>query len=106
MTTSPNPGDLRVWHIPQVPGKPFRVAVATVEEGRRLCSVLADYDLFQYRNRIKPDYCNVNGVEMFEGEVDGWCDVDPDICYSTDGLKNRVYCGAPIGDCEHTRGRS
>ncbi|HID1832212.1 TPA: hypothetical protein ACXGMM_000834 [Escherichia coli] len=34
---------LRVWHIPQVPMKPFIVEVASVEEGVRLMDALADY---------------------------------------------------------------
>ncbi|EEX0791949.1 superinfection exclusion protein [Escherichia coli] len=57
---------LRVWHIPQVPMKPFIVEVASVEDGVRLMDALADYDAFQYDNNIKPDYCNVNGLEMWD----------------------------------------
>ena len=69
----PKEGDLCVWWIPQVPGKPFRVAVASIPEGRRLCEILAAYDDFQYRNHVKPDYCNSGGVTRFEdGE---WCDI-------------------------------
>lgn len=56
---------LRVWHIPQVPMKPFIVEVASVEEGVRVMDTLADYDAFQYDNNIKPDYCNANGLEMW-----------------------------------------
>lgn len=63
---------LRVWHIPQIPMKPFRVDVKDVEEGKKLLNVLADYDLFQLENHIKPDYSNASGLEIFEdGE---WCD--------------------------------
>ncbi|ENL5622924.1 superinfection exclusion protein, partial [Escherichia coli] len=57
---------LRVWHIPQVPMKPFIAEVASVEEGVRLMGALADYDAFQYDNNIKPDYCNANGLEMWD----------------------------------------
>ena len=71
-------GDLRVWWIPQVPGKPFTVPVASLEEGKKLCSVLADYDAFQFKNKIKPDYCNAGGVSRYEDNGDGpeWCDFD------------------------------
>lgn len=66
------PGALRVWHIPQVPGKAFRVPVASVDEAKVLLRALAQYDLFQYENRVKPDYCNAQGLEVFEdGE---WCE--------------------------------
>lgn len=57
---------LRVWHIPQVPMKAFTVDVLSVEEGVRLMGILADYDAFQYDNNIKPDYCNANGLQMFD----------------------------------------
>ncbi|MFM1254739.1 superinfection exclusion protein [Yersinia enterocolitica] len=56
----------RVWHIPQVPMKSFQVEVASVEEGVRMMNALADYDLFQYKNYIKPDYCNMNGLQMWD----------------------------------------
>ena len=49
---------LKVWWIPQIPMKAFEVLVPSVEEGRKLCDVLAQYDAFQFDNKIKPDYCN------------------------------------------------
>lgn len=74
-------GALRVWHIPQIPGKPFRVPVASPEDAQRVLGLLADYDLFQFKNKIKPDYCNAQGLEVYEadggeGEPDWceWCD--------------------------------
>lgn len=57
---------LRVWHIPQVPMEPFYVEVSSVEEGARMINALADYDLFQFEKNIKPDYCNMNGLEMWD----------------------------------------
>ena len=72
-------GDLRVWWIPQVPGQPFHVPVASVAEARLLVDALAAYDAFQYRNRIKPDYSNAGGLEVFEdGEWCEWSDEDGD----------------------------
>ena len=82
--TSPKEGDLRVWHIPQVPMKPFFVAVASIEEGKRICEILADYDLFQYRNKIKPDYASAQGISVYREDLDGelgepgWIDVEED----------------------------
>lgn len=77
MSTTKTLDDLRrfrVWHIPQVPGKPFRVELkamrngpAMIREAGRLIQLLADYDLFQYENRIKPDYASASGLEVFEG---------------------------------------
>ena len=70
----PTEGSLRVWWCPQVPCNTFFVSVATKEEGERICEVLASYDMFQLVNRIKPDYCNTGGIQVFEdGE---WLDCE------------------------------
>lgn len=65
-------GDLRVWHIPQVPGKPFRIDVKSVEDAKMILPILWDYDIFQFENHIKPDYCNVSGLEEYDGKE--WCE--------------------------------
>lgn len=78
------PGDLRVWWIPQVPGKCFYVPVSSVEEAAKLLFVLADYDLFQYKNKIKPDYCNAGGLQVWT--EDAWKE---DI---GDGLEKSDWC--------------
>ena len=75
--TNPKENDLSVWWVPQVPGKPFRAPVPSVEAGAMLLTVLAEYDAFQYINSIKPDYCNAGGLTMFEdGEWVDWQDED------------------------------
>ena len=82
MSTEPKEGDLRVWWIPQIPMKPFCVDVDSLAEGRKLRTVLADYDLFQYEHNIKSDYSNVGGTHRYEdgdgsGNLD-WFDVEED----------------------------
>lgn len=67
---------LRVWHIPQVPGKQFYVYVDTIEEGKKVMDILAAYDLFQLENRIKPDFTNVQGLQMYEESENDWIDWD------------------------------
>ena len=69
----PKQGDLRVWWIPQVPGKPFYVNVSSVKEAGFLMDTLARYDAFQYENNIKPDYCNVGGLQEYRPDC-----IDPD----------------------------
>jgi len=65
-------GTLRLWWIPQVPMEPFHVFVKNYEEALLLIRVLANYDLFQFENRVKPDYSNAGGLEVWEdGE---WCE--------------------------------
>ena len=65
---SPKQGDLRVWWIPQIGmrGPSFHVPVASPAEAKKILDVLADYDLYQLANRIKPDYSNVGGLECFQ----------------------------------------
>jgi len=75
MVLPKEPFRLRVWWIPQVPMKAFRVDVKTIDEAKLLLKTLAQYDLFQYENNIKPDYCNTGGLETFEdGDWCEWCD--------------------------------
>lgn len=54
---------LRVSHFPQVPCKEFNVEVSSIEEAKKIMDVLAEYDLFQYENRIKGDYANMTVFE-------------------------------------------
>lgn len=74
----PYPYPLRVWWILQVPSNnPFRVPVKDVFEAKLLMETLANYDLYQLKNNIKPDYSNAGGVEMLEdGEWTDFCDED------------------------------
>ena len=79
-------GDLRVWWIPQLSMEAFLVPVDSPNEGALLLRVLANYDRFQYENRIKPDYSNAGGLQVFEDgdwcewedadgrDIDGWAD--------------------------------
>lgn len=80
----PKHGELRVWWIPQISGKPFRVPVASVLEARLLYDALAAYDAFQLANRIKGDYANAGGLEFFDAHDDhdgpdgSWCEWECD----------------------------
>jgi len=65
-------GDLQVWWVPQIPmSNTFIVDVSSVEEGAKLMRVLADYDRYQFDNRIKPDYCNAGGLRRWCDDSDG-----------------------------------
>ncbi len=67
---------LRVWWIPQAGAteEAFYVPVDTVEEGKKIMDMLAAYDAFQLQNRIKPDYCNTGGVQMWNEDESEWED--------------------------------
>lgn len=64
-------GDLRVWHIPQVPMEAFRWKVKTPEEAVALMDALAAYDDFQLANDVKPDYASAAGLEEYVSEGPG-----------------------------------
>lgn len=71
-------GNLRFWWIPQLGMDATYIRpVASMEQAVLLSDAFADYDLFQLKNHIKPDYCNAGGLAVFEdGE---WCEwYDPD----------------------------
>lgn len=71
-TTNPPPmkiGDLQVWWMPQVPMEEmFIVDVGSVVEGVKVMDILADYDKFQFENRIKSDYANCGGIRSWCGD--------------------------------------
>jgi len=65
-------GQLQVWWIPQVPmSNPFTVDVKNIDEAKLLLDALANYDLYQFENKIKPDYCNVGGLRTWDENSDG-----------------------------------
>jgi hypothetical protein len=70
-------GQLQVWWIPQVPMEPFLVNVDSVQEAALICTALANYDIFQFENGIKPDYSNAGGLRVFrDGDWEDWLDED------------------------------
>lgn len=73
------PDKFRVWWIPQIPMEPFYVDnIATYEEAERIADVLADYDTFQYENKIKPDFSNTGGVLFWDEDEQEWLDYEPE----------------------------
>jgi Superinfection exclusion gene product 17 len=79
MSDHPQAFELQVFWIPQVPMEPFIYRVPTLEAAKILCDALAQYDLFQYENKVKPDYTNAGGASWRHPELTGgeWYDFDP-----------------------------
>ena len=76
-TRKPREGDLKVYWIPQVPMEAFEWPVRSVKEAIVLCDVLAEYDRFQFKHNVKPDYSNAGGLLVFEdGEWLDWISSD------------------------------
>jgi hypothetical protein len=66
----------KVWHIPQVPGKAFEVESDDLRTAVLILDTLAFYDLFQFEQRIKPDYSNAGGISEWDAAAGEWVDVD------------------------------
>jgi stage III sporulation protein SpoIIIAA len=63
---------LRVWWIPQIPMKAFYVNVSSIQEAKKILEVLANYDIFQFENKVKGDYSNAGGLQFFEEGANEW----------------------------------
>lgn len=70
--------------------KPFHVQVPDLHSAALVMDALSKYDLFQFNNRVKPDYCNAQGLEVYsrddeDGEFGPWiewnCADGEDIAY-------------------------
>lgn len=88
---NPKEGDLKIWHIPQIPGKPFEMPVRSAVEGKLLLDALAQYDMFQLANNIKGDYSNAAGLSVFEdGEWIDWNDDEGNTLDETPALSDSI----------------
>lgn len=67
---------IRVWWIPQIgaSNKAFYIPVQSVEEGKKVMDILSAYDAYQLQNKIKPDYCNTGGLEIYNPETESYED--------------------------------
>ena len=84
---------LRVWWIPQVPMEAFYVPVESPEEGQKVMNILATYDCFQYNHNVKPDYCNIGGLQQYDedtGEWEDWLYDDGESWYESDKLDEYI----------------
>ena len=64
---------MRVWHMPQVGcNATIHIPVESELEGKKIMDILAAYDLFQLENNIKPDFCNINGLQVFNEDEQVW----------------------------------
>lgn len=104
--------EFRVWWIPQIPGKPFEVEAPDYATAKLITSTLANYDLFQFENNIKGDYCNSGGVnwkhpDLTEGD---WVDLDADEAEEYGWEVTEATTGGPpyaVGDVvTHPDGRT
>ena len=72
------PQDLRISHHPQLGAdiEPFEIHVDNLLEAYTIMNTLANYDLYQYYHRIKPDYCNCQILEIWDCTAFEWRDCE------------------------------
>jgi hypothetical protein len=77
-------GDLQVWWIPQVPMVAFHLAVRNLREAKLVLQALGEYDLFQLKYNVKPDFSNAGGLRVWQdGE---WLDWETEDGYGIDDV--------------------
>jgi hypothetical protein len=69
----PAEGDLRIWWIPQIPGRQFWWPVDDLRQAGMMLNALAAYDDFQFAQRVKGDYSNCGGLCIYrDGAWEDW----------------------------------
>lgn len=64
----------KVWYIPQVPMPAFEREYTDFDTAKAVVNALIGLSIFEFENRVKPDYADMAGIARWEdGE---WCDVD------------------------------
>lgn len=66
----------KVWYIPQIPMPAFEREYDNFETAKAVINALIGLSIFEFENRVKPDYADMAGITRRE---DGdWSDVDED----------------------------
>lgn len=66
----------RVWYVPQVPMKAFVFDTDDLDVATIVLDVVQSFSLFEYDNRVKPDYCDAGGIAEWDEENQDWFDLD------------------------------
>lgn len=75
----PHSGSLRIHWRPQIPCNQFYWPVRDLREAASILDMLAAYDDFQFSIRVKGDYSNSGGLEIFRyGQWEEWESADFD----------------------------
>lgn len=66
----------KVWYIPQVPMQPFEVECETAEQAQDALDLITNFSIFEFENKVKPDYSDAGGVEKWDETDQEWFDYD------------------------------
>jgi hypothetical protein len=67
-------GDLMVFYVPQLPMNAFEYPVPDLKTAAIVLDALERLSLFEFENRVKPDYADMSGVSRYETDGDGGFD--------------------------------
>lgn len=67
----------KAWYIPQVPMKAFEVETSTAAEAQATLDLITAFSIFEYDNKVKPDYSDAGGVEEWDETDQEWFDHEP-----------------------------
>ncbi|APW58627.1 hypothetical protein [Paludisphaera borealis] len=72
--------EMRISWMSQTTMEPFTYPVPDMDTASLLLDALAQYDLFQFERKVKPDYANCGGAEWRHPILTGgeWVEFDPD----------------------------
>jgi hypothetical protein len=66
----------KAWYIPQVPMKAFEVEASTAAKAQTVLNILTDFSIFEFENKVKPDYCDAGGVVEWDEAAQEWFDIE------------------------------
>jgi len=46
------------------------------DEAQRTLDLITNFSIFEYENKVKPDYSDAGGIEEWDEQYQEWCDYD------------------------------
>ena len=68
----------KAWYIPQVPMKAFEVETHTAAEAQAALDLITAFSIFEFENKVKPDYADAGGIVLWDEPDQEWFDYEPD----------------------------
>lgn len=67
------PSEFRIWYVHQVPSMAYQRDVPDPQTGELILDAIYDLAIFQYEQKMIPDYANMGGV-LYRDEDGEWID--------------------------------
>lgn len=79
-----HPTKFKIWYNHQVPGPGYEQEVPNPEIGQAILDAIYQVALYQFTNRMIPDYANAGGI-VYLDEDGEWVDYHPEDWATEDG---------------------